>query len=271
MPELPEVETTRRGIAPHVCGQTIENVILRTDKLRFPIPANVQRDLRGKQFTEVARRGKYLLLSATNGTAIIHLGMSGKLRIVNSRLTPIKHDHVDIVFANQQCLRFNDPRRFGALLWTTDDPLQHSLLSKLGPEPLTREFNGHYLFTKSRQRKAPVKAFIMDSHVVVGVGNIYATEALFKAGIHPKRAAGRISEARYIKLTKAIKVILRAAIKQGGTTLKDFLNSDGKPGYFKQRLNVYGRAGEPCLDCGTTLKSLQLGQRTSVYCPSCQR
>lgn len=271
MPELPEVETTLYGILPHVKLQKIEEVTIRQSQLRWPIPLQIQKTLPGQQFLNLKRRGKYLLLQTESGTLIMHLGMSGRLRILNSPTPPQKHDHVDIRFTNQTLLRFTDPRRFGAILWTTADPLAHDLLKDLGPEPLHSDFTGSYLWETAKKRKIAVKSFIMNSQVVVGIGNIYATEALFAAKIHPKKSAGKLSLQQYNDLVKACKKILRAAITQGGTTLKDFAKSDGKPGYFKVYLKVYGRGGLPCLTCKTTLKELRLGQRSTVYCPRCQK
>lgn len=270
MPELPEVETTRAGIEPHLSGQRIERVLIRQRQLRWPIPQRLAAELKGARIKGVTRRGKYLLLATDRGTAILHLGMSGSLRIVDSDTPLQKHDHVDIILANGAALRFHDPRRFGCLLWTRKDPMQHELLSGLGPEPLGQDFNGEYLFEKSRAKKLAVKAFIMDSKVVVGVGNIYANEALFRAGIHPKRAAGRISRERYGLLAQAIVEVLSEAILQGGTTLRDFVNSEGKPGYFQQTLAVYGRDGEACSSCGTPILVSRLGQRSTFYCTQCQ-
>ena len=270
MPELPEVETTRRGIEPHLLNHTIKSVIVRHRGLRWPIPGKLEKQLAGQRINSITRRGKYILLGVKSGTAIIHLGMSGSLRRVKCSIAPEKHDHVDFVLG-QHCIRFKDPRRFGAILFTKDDPLQHKLLKHLGPEPLNKEFNGDYLFQRSRNRKISIKQFIMDSKVVVGVGNIYASESLFYAGINPNRQAGKVSKARYLVLAKAIKKVLRAAIKQGGTTLQDFTNSDGKPGYFKQKLAVYGREGKPCIQCGKPIKHLVQGQRASYYCSHCQR
>jgi len=269
MPELPEVETTRRGIAPHIHEQKIRDVIVRQAKLRWPIPRGLKQKLSGSEITGVQRRGKYLLISVDGGSLILHLGMSGSLRIVDADLPPGKHDHVDIVLGSGKCLRFHDPRRFGALLWSKE-PLKHELIRTLGPEPLDESFNADYLFKASRGRKVAVKNFIMDSHVVVGVGNIYASESLFMAGIHPTRPAGRVSKARYAVLVDAIKQVLSRAIEQGGTTLKDFVREDGKPGYFAQSLNVYGRDGEAC-NCGGVIRKKVIGQRSSFYCPDCQK
>jgi len=271
MPELPEVETTRRGIEPHLLDQTITKVIVRNRKLRWPVPSQLASELRQQTIRTIKRRGKYLLLGVDKGTLILHLGMSGSLRVLPVDSTPEKHDHVELQLASGQCLRLRDPRRFGAVLWTRRDPLKHRLLATLGPEPLLAEFDDDYLYARSRGRKQAIKAFIMDSKIVVGVGNIYASEALFLAGIHPQRAAGRISQKRYQQLTSAIKKVLTAAIRQGGTTLRDFTNSDGSPGYFKQRLKVYGRAGQACPTCTQPIRQQTIGQRASYYCPHCQK
>ena len=270
MPELPEVETTRRGIEPHIIDQTICNVTVRHRQLRWPITANLESALKGQRITQVKRRAKYLLLHTPNGTAILHLGMSGSLRILPTAADWKKHDHVSIEFAHDQCLRFHDPRRFGALLWTTQVVEQHPLLTKLGPEPLGNHFNAPYLHERAQGRRIPIKSLIMDSHVVVGVGNIYANEALFIAGIHPLRAAGRIALPRYETLVGAIRQVLSDAIAQGGTTLRDFIGSDGEPGYFRQSLRVYQRHGQPCRNCGTAIKLVRQGQRATYYCGRCQ-
>lgn len=271
MPELPEVETTRRGVEPHILKQRIRDVIVRQPQLRWPVPDDLPGVLKGSLIQSVERRAKYLLLKTPQGTLIMHLGMSGSLRIVAAGATVETHDHIDICLSSGKALRFTDPRRFGAMLWTAQDPLQHKLLRNLGPEPLAEEFDGEHLYRLSRGRSAAVKQFIMDGHTVVGVGNIYANEALYMAGIHPKRAARRISLARYRQLAMAIKSVLGDAIAQGGTTLRDFVGGDGKPGYFKQQLNVYGRGGERCRDCGMVLHEIRLGQRSTVYCRHCQR
>ena len=271
MPELPEVETTRRGIETHLLGHRISKVIVRNRKLRWPVPANLSRELQLQTLSSVKRRGKYLLLSLDNGTLIIHLGMSGSLRILPISSPAQKHDHVELQLDSGQCLRLRDPRRFGCVLWTRRDPLKHKLLASLGPEPLLADFDGDYLYAHSRNRKLAIKSFIMDSKVVVGVGNIYASEALFVAGIHPLRAASRISAQRYQQLVAAIKTVLAAAIEQGGTTLRDFTSSDGSPGYFKQQLNVYGRADQSCPNCEQPIRQLIIAQRTSYYCPHCQK
>lgn len=270
MPELPEVETTRLGITPHVLGQCVTAVCIRQRQLRWPVPAALARQLPGQRIRDVQRRAKYLLLVTDNGTVIVHLGMSGSLRIVPDTQPVGKHDHVDIRLASGNCLRLCDPRRFGAVLWTTAPLTRHKLLKDLGPEPLAATFDGEYLFRLSRQRKVAIKNFIMDAHVVVGVGNIYANEALFLAGIHPQRAARRISRARYLRLAEAIKTVLQAAIKMGGTTLRDFVGGDGQPGYFKQTLRVYDRAGQPCHHCATPISISRIGQRSSFYCRHCQ-
>lgn len=271
MPELPEVETTRRAIAPALEGQTIARLLVRERRMRWPIPTGLEQALRKQPIRAVRRRAKYLLLETPKGTALIHLGMSGHLRVLPKNTPAQKHDHWDLLLENDALLRLHDPRRFGALLWTTDDPEQHALLQNLGPEPLSSAFNAADLYTRSRGRSAAVKAFIMDQHIVVGVGNIYANEALFLAGIDPRRAAGRITLARYERLVASIKSVLSAAIEVGGTTLRDFYSADGERGYFTQQLHVYGRGGLPCLSCGRTLKEARIGQRASVWCPSCQR
>lgn len=270
MPELPEVETTRRGIAPHVEGQRVECVVVRDRRLRWPIPEDLDTRLSGQRILSVDRRAKYLLINAEAGTLIAHLGMSGNLRLVPAGQSPLKHEHVDIELESGLALRYTDPRRFGAMLWSSD-PHAHELLAHLGPEPLTDAFDGDRLFSLSRGRSAAVKPFIMDNQVVVGVGNIYATEALFAAGIDPRRAAGGISRGRYLKLAVEIKRILAYAIERGGTTLRDFIGGDGQPGYFQQELFVYGRGGEYCKVCGKILRETRLGQRASVYCPGCQK
>jgi formamidopyrimidine-DNA glycosylase len=270
MPELPEVETTRRGIEPHVLGNTLTRVVVRNASLRWPVPRHLNRSIAGQTVQSLQRRGKYLLLGFTSGTVIIHLGMSGSLRVLDCDTPLQKHDHVDFMFQNSQCLRLRDPRRFGAVLFTRKDPLRHKLLADLGPEPLDRAFSGEHLLRRSRGKSVAVKLFIMNSKIVVGVGNIYANEALFLAGINPRRSAGRLSAERYARLAQAIKAVLRAAIKAGGTTLRDFTAEDGRPGYFQQQLHVYGKAGEPCSRCGTAIKHINLGQRATYYCSHCQ-
>ncbi|AGA84850.1 bifunctional DNA-formamidopyrimidine glycosylase/DNA-(apurinic or apyrimidinic site) lyase [Stutzerimonas stutzeri] len=270
MPELPEVETTRRGIEPHLLGQRVDRVLVRDRRLRWPVPEDLDVRLSGQRIDAVERRAKYLLIKAETGTLIVHLGMSGSLRLVDAAQPVGKHDHVDILLESGQALRYTDPRRFGAMLWS-EEPLAHVLLASLGPEPLGEDFDGDRLYRLSRGRSMAVKPFIMDNAVVVGVGNIYASEALFAAGIDPRRPAGSISRARYLKLGEEVRRILAMAIERGGTTLRDFVGGDGKPGYFQQELFVYGRAGEFCKSCGSTLREIRLGQRASVYCSRCQR
>lgn len=270
MPELPEVETTRRGIAPHTLGERVGSVVVRNPSLRWPVALELSTLLPGSTVEAIERRGKYLLFRTEAGTLIVHLGMSGSLRMVTHSEAPGKHDHIDIVFDVGVILRYNDPRRFGCMLWTPGDPGEHELLRHLGPEPLQDDFNTDYLYSRSRGRKSAIKTFIMDSHIVVGVGNIYANEALYLAGIRPDRAAGRVSKARYDLLVWAIRDVLSAAVKQGGTTLRDFVGGDGKPGYFRQQLNVYDHGGEPCPGCGRELREIRLGQRNTVYCGHCQ-
>lgn len=270
MPELPEVETTRRGLEPHLLNRRIRKVLLRRPDLRWPIPPEVETLLPGQRILAVRRRAKYLLLDTDVGSALLHLGMSGNLRVLPEQTPPRAHDHVDICLDDGHLLRLHDPRRFGCLLWQPRGSV-HPLLQQLGPEPLSDAFNGHVLHTASRGRSAPVKAFLMDQAVVVGVGNIYATEALFAAGIAPQRAAGKIALARYEALAQATKAILEDAIARGGTTLRDFVQPSGAPGYFAQALTVYGCGGQPCPRCGRPLKQGSIGQRATVWCAHCQR
>jgi len=270
MPELPEVETSRRGIAPHILGQRIDSIDIRERRLRWPVSSDVEAKLPGATVTAVSRRAKYLLLETSRGTAIIHLGMSGSVYVVDRGTPASVHEHFDINFDSGRALRYRDPRKFGSLHWTWD-PAGHWLIRDLGPEPLGPDFDGNYLHARSRGRSIAVKPFIMNSSIVVGVGNIYASEALFAAGIHPRRAAGRISLPRYQALAEAIRQVLEKAIKAGGTTLRDFYGGDGKPGYFRYELAVYDRAEEPCLRCGAPLSSIVLGQRATYYCKNCQR
>lgn len=271
MPELPEVETTLRGIIPHLCNNHVTAIVVRQPKLRWPVPTDELRaQLVGQEFTQLYRRAKYLLLECATGTLIIHLGMSGRLRILTSEQPAQKHDHIDITFSNNIILRYTDPRRFGAVLWTTEQISVHPLLSELGVEPLDKNFSGAYLHAQFKNKTMPIKSAIMDQHVVVGVGNIYATEALFIAGISPHAPAKSLSLIQLDRLAKAIKQILQQAIKQGGTTLKDFTASDGKPGYFVNQLRVYGRGGLPCLNCNKKLSACKISQRSTVYCSYCQ-
>lgn len=271
MPELPEVETTRHGIAPHVIGRQAVGVIVREARLRQPVPDNLAGLLCGQSVEEVGRRGKYLWLRCQRGFVLVHLGMSGSLCVVPSSRPPRKHDHVDIRFDGGVCLRLHDPRRFSTLLWSAGDPLRHALLKDIGVEPLSDALDGEYLYGRSRGRRLAVKQFIMDGRVVAGVGNIYANEALFAAAISPLRAAGGISRLRYQRLAAAIKTVLGDAIAQGGTTLRDFYHGEGRPGYFQQRLRVYQRHGTPCQRCGRRIRLLRVGQRSSFYCVACQR
>lgn len=270
MPELPEVETTRRGIAPHLVGRIIDQAIIREPRLRWPIPDDLPDSLRGRRILAVDRRAKYLLLRTDGGTLILHLGMSGSLRILPAQTPPGKHDHLDICVGGH-CLRLRDPRRFGALLWTEADPLAHPLLIGLGPEPLEESFDGDYLQRRSLGRRSAVKTFLMDSRVVAGVGNIYANEALFMAGIHPACEAGKVGRDRYQHLAACIKGVLRCSIDQGGTSLRDFIREDGRPGYFAQQLRVYGRTNLPCPQCGDPIRETRLGQRSTFHCARCQR
>lgn len=271
MPELPEVETTLRGIKPHILNRQITSISVRNPSLRWPVPVNSLKDnLVSNSFLSIRRRGKYLILESLKGFVLIHLGMSGCLRIFDNNSAPEKHDHIDVCFDDNSILRYTDPRRFGSFLWT-EEPESHVLINKLGPEPLGNEFSGTHLFKKSRKKKMPVKNFIMDSQVVVGVGNIYASEALFLAGIRPKKNAGKVSYDQYESLASEIRNLLNKSIEKGGTTLRDFVGGDNKPGYFKQQLNVYGRSGEECKVCRSILKNLKIGQRGSVYCPKCQK
>ncbi len=275
MPELPEVETTRRGIAPYLIGRRVDGVTLRRTNLRWPIPREISELLPGQRIDSVERRAKYLLLHTEVGSALLHLGMSGVLRVLPPDTPVGKHDHVDITFDHaaghaDRILRFTDPRRFGCLLWQVHGEV-HPLLATLGPEPLGDAFDGDTLWRTSRGHIVAVKTFLMDSHVVVGVGNIYASEALFAARIDPRRAAGSVSRARYARLATEVKNLLTRAIERGGTTLRDFISPDGKPGYFFRELNVYGRAGEACHVCGAAIRQVALGQRSTFWCAYCQR
>ena len=269
MPELPEVETTKRGIEPFLVGATIAGVVVRNKHLRWP--AQVPQALAGQPITRVGRRTKYILITTPIGTLIVHLGMSGSLRLVDAQAPVKTHDHIDLQLSSGHCLRYNDPRRFGSFHFHTSDPAEHWLLTDLCPEPLSNIFSGEHLFQQSRRRRIAVKSHIMDSKIVVGVGNIYAAEALFSAGIRPTVKAGRVTRVGYDRLASQISRILARAIQVGGTTLRDFVGSDGQPGYFRQSLNVYGRAGEPCRVCASLLKGMVLGQRSTVYCPKCQK
>ena len=272
MPELPEVETTRRGIRPHLLGRRVRDVVVRQRQLRWPVPPELDAELPGRVIRDVRRRAKYLLLEmAPAGTVLLHLGMSGSLRVIPAPTPVARHDHLDLVLDDGCALRFTDPRRFGTCLWLTDGPCRHPLLRDLGPEPLGPDLTADHLYARARRRRSAVKAFLMDSRIVCGVGNIYANEALFRAGIHPLRAAGNISHRRYAALVEAVRAVLEAALGAGGTTLRDFRDAGGRPGYFSARLAVYGRNGEPCLRCGGTVRLVRAGQRSTYYCPRCQR
>lgn len=270
MPELPEVETTRRGIEPHVIGRRIVAARIHEPRLRWRVAPNLRAELEGQRIERVSRRGKYLLLELTHGTLIWHLGMSGSLRVLTDATQRETHDHVDLVLDSGAMLRFNDPRRFGSLHYTTGDPQAHPLLAALAPEPFDPAFNGDYLFRITRRRRVAIKQLLMNSRLVVGVGNIYASEALYRAGIRPGRAASRLTRAEAGRLVRAVRTVLERAIRAGGTTLRDYVGADGEPGYFRQRLNVYERADQPCRRCRTPIRAISQGQRSSYYCPSCQ-
>ena len=270
MPELPEVETTRRGIEPHLVGHVVTRLEVHEPRLRWPVPEAV-RALEGATVSAVRRRAKYLLVEVSAGTAIVHLGMSGSLRVVTDDEPRRKHDHVEMTLSSGGVLRYHDPRRFGCLLWQPAGDPPHDLLAKLGPEPLSDAFDGETLSRAARGRRVAIKVLIMNAAVVVGVGNIYASEALHAAGVRPGRAAGRVTRAEAARIAAAIKAVLARSIDSGGTTLRDFVNSDGTPGYFAQSLAVYGRGGEPCRRCGETVRQRVLGQRSTFWCPSCQR
>ena len=271
MPELPEVETVRRALGPRIRGQRIVRVVVRQPRLRWPVSPVLRRHAPGQRVQTVQRRGKYLLLGLDAGTVILHLGMSGSLRILNKAVPPEPHDHLDLCFHSGRVLRLRDPRRFGSVHWTRSDPQRHRLLRNLGPEPLTSAFNGDYLYHSSRGRRLAMKTLLMDARVVAGIGNIYANEALFVAGVHPARHAGRVSRLRCDRLVEAVRDVLRRAIHAGGTTLRDFRHPGGAAGYFRVDLKVYGREGQPCVCCGTLLRRRLLNQRSCFYCPLCQR
>ncbi len=270
MPELPEVETSRRGIAPWLEGMRVENVVVRERRLRWPVPAEIDRLLPGEIIHSIRRRAKYLLFDTDAGILLLHLGMSGSVRIIDHSEPAAKHDHVDIVIEDGKALRFRDPRRFGSMLWTNDVG-KHPLLRDLGPEPLGEEFDGDYLWQAARGRRISIKQFIMNGAVVVGVGNIYASESLFLAGIHPLRRADRVAMPRMQLLATSIRSVLQQAIEAGGTTLRDYYGGDGEPGYFRQQLEVYAREGEPCRRCKSPIAAVVLGQRSTFYCKRCQR
>lgn len=271
MPELPEVETTCRGIRPLLRQQHIAEIRIHNASLRWPVPRKLKQELPGQLIHDVTRRSKYLLIHVDSGQLIVHLGMSGSLRVLPQSEPRQKHEHFEIVLQNQQCLRLRDPRRFGAVLWGGTDALQHPLLARLGPEPLGQDLTAEYLHRVSRKRTRAIRDFLLDSHIVSGIGNIYANEALFRAGIRPQTAAGKISIKRYTVLTEAVRHILRQAIKAGGTTLRDFTQSDGNPGYFQQQLLVYGQDGQACPQCQRLIRKQKLHGRTAYYCSTCQR
>ncbi|PMH45989.1 DNA-formamidopyrimidine glycosylase [Vibrio sp. 10N.286.49.B3] len=269
MPELPEVEVSRMGITPHLLGESIDTIIIRQPKLRWPIPDELQK-LHGQVIRSIRRRAKYLLIDTDQGSAIIHLGMSGSLRVLDADFEAGKHDHVDLKLTSGKILRYNDPRRFGAWLYSAPGE-SHKVLNNCGPEPLTDEFNADDIAHKAKNKRVAVKSFIMDNKVVVGVGNIYANESLFSAHIHPLRPAGEVTEKEWASLVGEIKQVLATAIKRGGTTLKDFAQADGKPGYFAQELQVYGKAGQPCPQCSEPLHEQKIGQRNTFFCEQCQK
>ena len=271
MPELPEVETTRRGLAPTLLRQRIRGAVVRNRALRLPVPARLAKCVAGATVERVDRRGKYLLIVCDRGTLIVHLGMSGRLWLVAPGTPPAKHDHFDLVLESGPVVRLRDPRRFGLVLWQDKDEATHTLLARMGPEPFGAQFSGQWLYEETRRRSAAIKQVLMDSHVVAGVGNIYASEALFRAGINPRSPAQRISRKRYASLVEHIRATLADAIEAGGSTLRDYVGSNGEAGYFQNQFLVYGRSGEPCLRCGTTVKELKQGQRSTFYCPRCQR
>lgn len=271
MPELPEVETVCRGIAPFVEGQKITRVIVRESRLRWPVVDNLENKLKNLKILQVARRGKYIILNSQKSALLIHLGMSGHVRILSKQESPKKHDHIDICFDNKKLLRYHDPRRFGAVLWQEDNRQQHFRLAHYGPEPLSRDFSVSWLHAKARKRQCAIKTLIMDNKIVVGVGNIYASEALFRAGIKPDSPASTLNEIQITRLIQSIQYTLKLAIKRGGTTLKDFLDMNGNPGYFSQSLNVYGRVNQPCYTCHSKIKHYKMQGRATYYCPSCQK
>ena len=270
MPELPEVEITRRGLLPGLQGSVLSAIVARHTALRYPLPRNLARLLAGKALRGIDRRGKYLLFRFDHGTLIVHLGMSGSLRLVPATEAPGRHDHLDFAFGCK-ILRLRDPRRFGAVLWTREDAARHPLLAPLGIEPLTANFCGDWLYAATHRRKTAIKLFLMDSHAIVGVGNIYASESLFRAGIDPRTPAGRLSRPRCARLADAVRATLEDALAAGGSTLRDFIHSDGSAGWFQQQHDVYGRAGEPCRACGARIRALRMGQRSTFFCPRCQR
>jgi len=270
MPELPEVEVTRRGLLPQLRGHVATAVVVRNGALRYPVPADIATRVVGRRLADIARRAKYLLLDFGDGTLLVHLGMSGSLRLVRSDTPADTHDHVDIVFG-RMAMRLRDPRRFGAMLWLSGPVQQHRLLARLGVEPLSDEFNAHYLHQATRKRSTAIKPLLMDSRVVVGIGNIYASESLFRAGIRPAMAARRLTRAHCARLVAAVRGTLEDALAAGGSTLRDYVSSDGSPGCFQQQYFVYGRGGAACRRCGAPIRQLRQSQRSTYYCPQCQR
>ncbi|ABE48954.1 bifunctional DNA-formamidopyrimidine glycosylase/DNA-(apurinic or apyrimidinic site) lyase [Methylobacillus flagellatus] len=270
MPELPEVEVTRRGLEPLI-GATVTQAVIRQPAMRWPIPSHLPQVLHGARLLELRRRGKYIIARFESGCLILHLGMSGRLCLLESDTFPEKHDHFDLHFADGRVMRMRDPRRFGAVLWAGDQPDEHSLLKVLGQEPLDEAFNGEFLQQAIRTRSSPIKTVIMDSHLVVGVGNIYASESLFRAGIHPETPARALTLAQCRRLVEEVKLTLQDALQAGGSSLRDFFGADGNPGYFQQTYFVYGRTGQPCRVCQTPIAVLRLGQRSTFYCPACQQ
>jgi formamidopyrimidine-DNA glycosylase len=271
MPELPEVETTRRSVAPRVVGRRIAKLIVYDPRLRWPVPADLPKRLEGRTVDDLTRRSKYLLFRVGRGSLLVHLGMTGSLRVHTRATDRRPHDHVDIVFGDGSLLRYHDPRRFGAMLWAPDPALSHPLLRDLGPEPFDPAFDADYLWRNTRSRTAAVKLALMDNHLVVGVGNIYANEALFRAGIRPTTRANKVSRPRLARLVDEVRAVLSEAIAKGGSTLRDYVDATGEPGYFQLDYFVYGREGEPCRTCGTPIRHRRLGARASFYCPQCQR
>jgi formamidopyrimidine-DNA glycosylase len=271
MPELPEVETTRRGLLPHVVGRRIHDVVVRNRHLRWPVPRDLARRLRGEQVLGIRRRGKYLLFECRHGHLLVHLGMSGRLSLVSRDQPARRHDHVDLQLEGPDAVRLTDPRRFGAMLWVRGPAERHVLLRGLGLEPLEDGFDGAALQRLARGRRVAVKHFLMNARLVTGVGNIYASEALFRAGIHPLRSVARISRTRWDRLAEAVRETLESALAAGGTTLRDYASLEGRPGEFGTRCAVYGREGEPCIACGSRIRALRQGQRSTFYCPGCQR
>lgn len=270
MPELPEVETTRRGLEPLVRGATVSGVVVRNRSLRQPVPGSLARTLTGRRIDALERRGKYLLFRAGDGTLIVHLGMSGRLWVVTPAVAPARHDHFDLALANGNIVRFRDPRRFGLILWQRGDPLTHKLLRDIGPEPFSGAFSAQWLYSETRARSGAIKTTLMDSHLVAGVGNIYASEALFRARINPKLPARRLGPARCAALVQSVRETLADAIDAGGSSLRDYVNARGEAGYFQNNFSVYDRAGKPCMVCATPIRGLVLGQRSTFYCPHCQ-